>query len=121
MPYPKTPELDKLSERMELQEFTQQLGEALDDAKGFTLAAWVPDRCHRCYGLCTTYDIHADEEVTCDRCDGTGNDPDDITLAQRSPSNRNLAELMGLDHEKMEAERDAVLIHVQAEAHRSRP
>lgn len=117
MSYPATPELDKLTEKMELQEFTQRLGEALDSTDGFVLAAWVADTCTYCSGYGTVYDMKDNENfVTCERCHRTGLDPTKVTLAHRSPSNRNLADLMGLDHEKMEAERDAVLEHVQAEA-----
>ncbi|KKL80995.1 hypothetical protein LCGC14_1999170 [marine sediment metagenome] len=116
MAYPKTPELDKLSEMMELHEVTQRLGEALDSEDGFVLAAWVPDLCMNCGGGGEEYDIWKNTHSTCERCKGSGSDPTAITLAHRSPSNRNLAILFGLDHEKMEAERDAVLKHVQAEA-----
>ncbi len=120
--YPPTPELDKLTETMTLAEVTQRLGEALDDTEGFVLAEWVPDKCHRCYGLGTVYsDRHferpypaiTDERVDCDRCLTTGLDPEDIVLTQRSPSNRNLAVLFDLDHDKMEDERTAVLQYVQ--------
>ena len=116
MAYPPTPELDKLSEMMELHEVTQRLGEALDSKDGFVLAAWVPDLCMNCGGDGEEYDIWKNDHFTCTRCKGSGSDPTAITLAHRSPSNRNLAKLFGLDHEKMEAERDAVLRHVQAEA-----
>ncbi len=116
MAYPKTPELDKLTETFTLTEFTQRLGEALDSKDGFVLAEWVPYRCRKCGGHGTVYNMRANEDVPCDRCKRTGYDPDEITLAHRSPSNRNLAILFGLDHEKMETEREAVLKHVQAEA-----
>ncbi len=101
---------------MGLHEFSQRLGEALDSTDGFVLAAWVPDTCMNCGGGGDEYDIWKNTHSQCSRCEGSGTDPTATTLAHRSPSNRNLAELMGLDHEKMEAERDAVLRHVQAEA-----
>jgi hypothetical protein len=116
MTYPNTPELDKLTETFTLAQFTQRLGEALDDEKGFVLAAWVPDTCTTCGG--DGKDTWEDE--TCTRCSGSGSDPTAITLSHRSPSNRNLATLFGLDHNKMEAERDAVLRHVQQQANRER-
>ncbi len=116
MKYPNTPELDKLSERVELQEFTQRLGSALDSTDGFVLAAWVPDICTNCGGDGEVYDIWENTHTECVRCDGSGSDPTAITLSHRSPTNRNLAILFDLDHEKMENERDAVLKYVQAEA-----
>ncbi len=120
MSYPSTPELDKLKENLELNEFTQRLGEALDNTDGFVLAVWVPDACTNCGGDGTIYDIWDDRRNECNRCEGRGIDPTAITLAHRSPSNRNLATLLGLDHNKMEAERDAVLRHVQQQANRER-
>ncbi len=120
MAYPKTPELDKLSERMELNEFTQRLGAALDETDGFVLAAWEPDACTNCGGDGEVYDIWKNRHTKCARCNGSGSDPTAITLSHRSPSNRNLAALFGLDHKKMEAERDAVLRHVQQQANRER-
>ncbi len=121
MKYPDTPELDKLTRTFTLAQFTQRLGEALDDEKGFVLAAWVSDACMNCLGEGTIYEIWDDRRNECERCEGKGIDPTAITLAHRSPSNRNLAELMGLDHKKMEDERDAVLKHVQAEARERTP
>jgi hypothetical protein len=116
MTYPETPELDKLKETMELHEFTQRLGEALDGTEDFVLAAWVPDHCHNCNGNGTIYDTHEGTDWECRRCKGTGTDPKEITLAHRSPSNRNLAILFGLDSTKMEDERDAVLVYVREQA-----
>ncbi len=115
MTYPESPELAKLKEKLELQEFTQRLGEALDYGP-LVLAEWVPDNCRRCSGTGQLYQYRKDIYVGCDRCNKTGDDPDDKRLAHRSPSNKNLAILFDLDHNKMEAERDAVLKHVQAEA-----
>lgn len=112
--YPPTPELDRLTETHTLAEFTQRLGEALDDEKGFVLAEWVPDKCHNCGGRGLVYRPDTDEEfVECGLCAGTGNDPREITLSHRSPSNRNLAKLFGLDADKMEDERIAVLQYIQ--------
>ena len=111
--YPPTPELDKLTETHTLAEFTQRLGAALDDTEGFVLAAWVPDTCMNCGGGGEEYDIWKNTHSVCSRCEGSGNDPTSITLSHRSPSNRNLAVLFGLDHDKMEDERTAVLRYVQ--------
>ncbi len=116
MTYPETPELDKLNETLELHEFTQRLGEALDGTDGFVLAAWVPDFCRRCDGTGELYQFRKHTYVGCNRCNKTGNDPDDRRLAHRSPSNRHLAELLRLDHDKMEDERQAVLAYVQEAA-----
>lgn len=125
MTYPPTPELDKLAETHTLAEFTNRLGEALDDEKGFVLAEWVPDKCHNCGGRGTVlrvesvYDMatvplaEAPRMDDCALCQTTGLDPHEITLAHRSPSNKNLAELFGLDYVKMEDERGAVLRYVQ--------
>ncbi len=117
MTYPPTPELDKLTETHTLAEFTQRLGEALDDTEGFVLAEWVPDKCHNCggRGQIFRFDGGLKEELydDCALCKTSGNDPHEITLAHRSPSNRNLAVLFGLDHDKMEDERTAVLQYVQ--------
>ena len=99
---------------MELQEFTQRLGEAFEGMDGFTLAEWVPDRCGRCSGSGEIYNMRKNNYRTCDRCKRTGLDPEVKTLAHRSPSNKNLAAVFGLDYFKMEAERDAVLKYVQA-------
>ncbi len=107
--YPLTPELDKLTETFTLAEVTQRLGEALDDAEGFVLAEWVPDKCHNCGGRGTIYMMNLNQDVDCLLCHTTGLDPHEITLAHRPPSNRNLAVLFGLDHDKMEDERVAVL------------
>lgn len=101
---------------MELQEFTQRLGEAFEGMEGFALAAWVPDHCGECGGSGEIYQMRKNNYRGCKRCHRTGLDPEHKMLSHRSPSNRNLAELLGLNHEKMEAERDAVLKHVQAEA-----
>lgn len=121
MAYPETPELDKLSERMELQEFTQRLGSALDSTDGFVLAAWEPATCINCEGNGEEYDIWERTRSQCTRCQGSGGDPTEITLSHRSPSNRNLAMLFDLDHKKMEDERDAVLKHIQTEARERTP
>ncbi len=111
--YPPTPELDKLTETFTLAEVTQRLGEALDDAEGFVLAEWVPDICTNCDGHGTIYMMNLNSHVDCLLCKTTGLDPHEITLAHRSPSNRNLAKLFGLDDNKMEAERVAVLQYIQ--------
>ncbi len=111
--YPPTPELDKLTETFTLAEVTQRLGEALDDTEGFVLAEWVPDKCHNCGGRGTIYRFDEDDYVDCHLCKTTGIDPKEIALSHRSPSNRNLAVLFGLDHDKMEDERTAVLQYVQ--------
>lgn len=113
MTYPLTPELDKLTETFTLAEVTQRLGEALDDTEGFVLAEWVPDTCTNCGGGGDEYDIWKNVHNQCSRCEGSGSDPTAITLAHRSPSNKNLAELFGLDDNKMEAERMAVLHYIQ--------
>ncbi len=116
MTYPPTPELDKLTETFTLAEVTQRLGEALDDEKGFVLAEWVPDMCHNCGGRGTIFLFDGDDPdayVDCGLCHKTGIDPKEITLAHRSPSNKNLAWIFGLDYDKMEVERQAVLRYVQ--------
>ncbi len=115
MTYPSTPELDKLQETLKLHEFSQRLGEALDNGP-LVLAEWVPDSCSRCSGTGEIYQFRKNTYIGCDRCNKTGDDPDDRRLGHRSPSNRNLARLLGLDHNKMEDEREAVLKHVQEEA-----
>ncbi len=115
MTYPSTPELDKLQETLALHVFSQQLGEALDNGP-LVLAEWVPDNCRRCSGTGETYHMRKDHYRKCSRCNGTGDDLEDKRLAHRSPSNRNLARLLRLDHDKMEEEREAVLKHVQEEA-----
>lgn len=114
MTYPSTPELDKLREKLELNEFSQRLGGALDDGP-LVLAEWVPDSCSRCGGEGKIYKMRADEFVTCPRCKETGSDPDHKRLAHRSPSNKNLAALFNLDYDKMEDERTAVLDHIRGE------
>lgn len=114
--YPSTPELDKLKETMTLAEFTQRLGEALDATEGFVLAEWVPDKCHNCGGRGTIFlfdGVDPDAYVDCGLCHKTGLDPHEITLAHRSPSNRNLAKLFDLDDDTMEDERVAVLHYIQ--------
>ena len=111
--YPSTPELDKLTETFTLAEFTQRLGEALDDGGDFVLATWVQDTCLNCMGDETFYSIQEDRRIECERCKGTGIDPTAITLSYRSPTNRNLAKLFGLDDDKMEDERTAVLQYIQ--------
>lgn len=117
--YPDTPELDKLTETFTLAEVTQRLGEALDSQDGrFVLAAWVPDNCMNCGGDGEVYDIWKNTHSTCSRCKGYGNDPTAIVLSHRSPSNKNLADLFGLDYNKMEDEKSAVLKHVQEAAAR---
>lgn len=126
MTYPPTPELDKLTETHTLAEFTQRLGEALDDEKGFVLAEWVPDKCHNCGGRGTIFRVENAHDMAtvplmeapglediCGLCVGTGMDPKEITLAHRSPSNRNLAKLFDLDDDKMEDERVAVLQYIR--------
>ncbi len=125
MIYPKTPELDKLTETFTLAQVTQRLGEALDNTEGFVMAEWVPDKCHNCGGRGTVYRIESAHDMAtiplaeaprmddCALCQTTGLDPHEITLAHRSPSNRNLAVLFGLDPNKMEDERTAVLQYVQ--------
>ena len=115
MTYPSTPELDKLQETLALHEFSQRLGEALDNGP-LVLASWVPDNCRRCGGGGQLWQWRDDTYRGCDRCNKTGDDPEDKRLGHRSPSNKNLAQLLGLDHDKMEEEREAVLAHVQEEA-----
>ena len=117
MTYPSTPELDKLRETMELQEFTQRLGEVLDSTEGFegfVLAEWVPDSCRSCGGTGKIYRMRQDDYRKCHRCKGGGDDDEYRILAHRSPSNKNLTALFGLDYDKMEAEREAVLEYIRA-------
>jgi len=117
MTYPDTPELDKLRETMEVQEFTQRLGEAFEGSElNLVLARRRASECHKCNGFGEVYNYKDNEDVECDRCLGSGLDPEFTDLEEVGHLNRHLAALMGLDYDKMEAERDAVLKYVQAKA-----
>jgi len=110
------PEHEKLHEELELQEFSNRLGAYFDDESSrLKLAEWGPAPCNNCDGTGQVYDFRTDQTDDCTICDGTGNDPElrDLHFA-RGGLNKLLAEMLGVDYDKLMDEKDQMLADLRA-------